>query len=409
MARAAASAIVACLVLACSNSGVDTPPTADPKPASGASTSARNRSPGVDPRTSPDDAPGSNRASRPPASRSSTLELTFVGDVIFGRYRPSGYDPIPEDGHAVFDDMVELLRSDLLVGNLETPLVRDLPASSPIGSRFRFGASPDHARHLADAGFSAMSLANNHWFDMRKEGLEQTPRILEELGITPLGASRSEPPAFRVETLERRGWRVGFVAATTRTNAPVRAGRPAVPYLRTRDLVAQLGPLLRGGRTTHDLLVVVLHWGEEYADAPSFAQIKAAHGLVDAGADLVIGHHPHVLQAVEVYDDAIVAYSLGNFLFENTQEIPRQTGVLRARFRGEAPCLEQVMFHPAFVKRNPVQHPVPASGWMGQKIRRRMSTLSEKFRTPWREEGDDLVLSLPSCGREADRARGAPG
>src|SRR5690606_21634893 len=112
---------------------------------------------------------------------------------------PTGYDPIPEGDHEVFAELEEQLRSDLLVGNLETPLVRELPAKSPVGARFQFGASMEHAQHLVRGGFSVMSLANNHWFDMRVEGVEQTPVILQELGIVALGAARSEPPMFKVE------------------------------------------------------------------------------------------------------------------------------------------------------------------------------------------------------------------
>ena len=379
------------LVGACTNAGVDAPPSSDPvvqvMPPAGAPDDESVQSDQPEEPTPP-----------PDPEKAPTLEMTFVGDVIFGRYRESGYDPIPEGDHEVFDEVAELLRSDLLVGNLETPLVRELPSTSPIGARFQFGASFEHAQHLVRGGFTAMSLANNHWFDMRLEGVEQTPVLLEELGIVPLGAAH-KPPRFEVVTIERNGWRVGFVAATTRTNAVLREELPQTPYLRTRDLVDTLGPLLQGARDTHDLLVVGLHWGDEYADAPDFGQVKAARGLIEAGADLVIGHHPHVLQAVEVHAGGLIAYSLGNFLFENTNDPPRQTGVLRTRFRADDRCLDHVVFHPAYIKRMPVQHPVPATGFMGRKVRDRMMTLGKKFETTWQQEGEDLVLVRPPCDR----------
>ncbi len=326
------------------------------------------------------------------------LELTFVGDVIFGRYRPTGYDPIPENGHPVFAAMLDALQSDVLVGNLETPLVRELPEKSPIGSRFQFGASREHAELLTEAGFAAVSLANNHWFDMRLDGVRQTPEILREIAVAPLGAAVEEGSPFRVESLTRRGWTLGFVSITTRTNAPLREGVPTIPYLTTKEIGDRIGPLLEAARAEHDLLVVLVHWGDEYADAPSLAQKQAAHALVDAGADLVIGHHPHVLQGIERRGEALVAYSLGNFLFENTNEIPRQTGVLRVRVRRTPRCLERVVFHPAYVKRTPVQHPTPALGFMGRKVKTRVRTLSEPLGTSWSEEGDDLVLDGLGCG-----------
>jgi poly-gamma-glutamate synthesis protein (capsule biosynthesis protein) len=327
------------------------------------------------------------------------LELTFVGDVIFGRYRGSGYDPIPEDGHDPFAEIAQDLKADVVVGNLETPIVRDLPMDSPIGSRFRFGASLDHAKLLVAAGFSAMSLANNHWYDQRREGVESSPLLLQEIGILPLGAARMDPPVFRVETLEKHGWKIGFCAITTRTNAPVREGGPVLPFLPTQDIPETIAPVLQAARADHDLLVVMIHWGDEYAEAPAFVQVKAAHAMIDAGADLVIGHHPHVLQAVERYGKGLVAYSMGNFLFENTHDIPRLTGVLRVRARAEAEaaCMERVVFHPAYIKRMPIQHPVPAEGGMGKRVRARVIEQGKKFDTTWTVEGEDLVLERPSC------------
>jgi len=353
--------------------------------------------------------PGVDEAAKPPTdatpkqaepaapTRSAALEMTFVGDVIFGRYRASGYDPIPEDDHDPFAEIAVDLKSDLVVGNLETPIVRDLPMDSPIGSKFRFGASLDHAKLLVAAGFSAMSLANNHWYDQRREGVEQSPLLLAEIGIVPLGAARIEPPVFRVETLERNGWKVGFCAITTRTNAPVREGGPVLPFLATQDIPETIGPVLQAARADHDLLVVMIHWGDEYAEAPSFAQVKSAHAMIDAGADLVIGHHPHVLQAIERYGKGVIAYSLGNFLFENTHDIPRLTGVLRVRARDQGHCIERVVFHPAYIKRIPIQHPVPAEGGMGKRVRERVISQGRKFDTTWTLDGEDLVLERAPC------------
>ena len=147
-------------------------------------------------------------------AKADKLELTFVGDVIFGRYREDNkFDPIVEGGHSAFGDMAQALRSDVLVGNLETPVIESLPETSPIGAKFRFGAGRDHVKLLAEANFAVMSLANNHYFDLREDGQLSSPKILSEEGIFPIGASRPiGEPMFKVETLEREGWRIGFVA-----------------------------------------------------------------------------------------------------------------------------------------------------------------------------------------------------
>ena len=325
------------------------------------------------------------------------LELTFVGDIIFGRYRADDtFDAIPGPDDHPFADIAELMRSDMLIGNLETPLTRDLPFKSPIGAQFRFGASKDMARHLVDGGFTALSLANNHAFDLRAQGMLDSPVILQELGLIPLGAARTEPPVFRVELIERASWKVGFLAVTARRNAPHHEGTPDLPFLSTPDFDATLGPLIEAARAEHDLIIVFVHWGEEYADSPGAHQRRAARALIDRGADLVVGHHPHVLQGIERHGRGAIAYSLGNFLFENTHEVPRLTGVLRARFDARR-CLEALTFHPAYIKRIPSKHPVPATGGLGKLVRARMTTLSDELSTTFETRGEDLVLADFPC------------
>ena len=342
-------------------------------------------------------------ALEPSSGRAGSFELTFVGDVILGRYRDDGYDPIPDGEHEPFAEVAELLRSNLVVGNLETPLVRALPERSPVGARYSFGADAALARHLLPAGFDALSLANNHAYDMLVTGVEETPAILAELGIVPLGAASVDTDqSVRVETIEREGWRVGLVAVTTQTNVAPLPGMPPLPLVQPGELATRVVPLVEDARVAHDLVVVLVHWGLEYADEPDWAQQQAARALVEAGADLVIGHHPHVLQGIERHGHGLIAYSLGNFLFENVKEIPRQTGVLRVRYDGRG-CMEAAVLHPVFVKSVPIKHPVPATGFMAQQVRERVRGLSRGFGTRFRDEGEDLVLEGLGC------PGGAPG
>ena len=390
------------LLLACS-SGSPTPATPSPPPAA-APAPAPKASPAA---PVPADTSPVPKASQPvpeaspaPAPRG-PIELTFVGDIIFGRYRGDNtFDPIPGPDDHPFADIAETMRSDLLIGNLETPLTYDLPLKSPIGAQFRFGASKQMAAHLVDGGFTALSLANNHAFDLRAQGMIDSPVILRELGLVPLGAARTEPPLFRVETLERSGWKVGVIAVTARRNAPHFDGTPELPFASTTDFDALLSPIIAAARPQHDLVIVFVHWGEEYADDPAPHQRRAAKALLDHGADLVVGHHPHVLQGIERHGRGAVAYSLGNFLFENTNDIPRLTGVLRARFTPER-CLETLTFHPAYIKRTPSKHPVPATGGMGKQVRARMTELSASLATSFELRGEDLTLGSFPCAPAA--------
>jgi len=337
-------------------------------------------------------------APAPPRSLPTTpLELTFVGDIIFGRYRDDGYDPIPGPDDRPFDEISPLLAADLVLANLETPLARVLPDKSPIATIYRFGAAAEMTAHLVDAGVSAVSLANNHFYDLRVQGMTETPAILREHGIIPLGAGRSEDPLFRVEALEAKGWRVGVIAVSTRRNAPDFDHAPRLPFAPARELAQQLGPLLSAAATDHDALIVYIHWGDEYIDEPAKIQQTAARQLIDLGAAAVIGHHPHVLQGLERYKGGLIAYSLGNFLFENTNEIPRLTGVLRLRLAAPSGCIERVTFHPAYIKRYPSPHPVPAQKTMAKTVRARMESLSKKLGAALERDGEDLFLQGFEC------------
>ena len=324
-------------------------------------------------------------------AKSDAIELAFVGDIIFGRYRRAGHDPIPAKGFEVFAEMAAVLKADVAVGNLETPLVRVLPKITRGERRYRFAATAEHAKHLVKAGFKAVSLANNHRYDMQRLGLKQTPAILRELGVMPLGASSSEgEPRFRVETLVTKGWRVGFIAVTTHANAGRGGKVPTLPYLRTSQIRKKIVPLIRAAHAAHDLMVVQIHWGKEYAEEPSRAQIRAGRSMVAAGADFVIGHHPHVLQAIERFGKGIIAYSMGNFLFENTHPPARYTGVLRATVSREGPM--HATFHPAYIKRNPVPHPAPATGYIRRRVIKRVRSLSKQLGTRWQRDAKGYLL-----------------
>lgn len=348
--------------------------------------------------------------------RADAIELTFVGDIIFGRYREdNNFDAIVDPSKVTADaplagpfaELEQQLRSDLLVGNLETPVIDVLPQSSPIGSKYRFGGGRSDVQMLADAHFAVLSLANNHAHDLRVDGQLQSPKVLADAGIFAIGASRTEQPLYRLESTTVQGWRIGFIAVTNRLNAPITAdpptpSKPVVPYIELRDMPSVLLPLVQAARTDHDLLIVAVHWGDEYAETPSTYQRKVAHELIDGGVDMVVGHHPHVLQGIESYNGKLIAYSLGNFLFEHTGEIPRLTGVLRSSWQGgEAqPCLRDVVFHSAYMKRTPYPHPTPAGGALGKQVRKRVISQAAGLDTTFVQidGSEDLRIdALPAC------------
>ncbi len=337
--------------------------------------------------TTPDAGPD---AAPPPDAdpRAERIELTFMGDVMFGGRFEDHWSAEDWDEHDPLAEIAPFIQADLALANLETPVVRDLPTD--ITGRLRFAATPAQVAYLPKNGINAVTLANNHAADLDLAGMEETPGHLHDLGLLVVGAPRAEEPLFKVETLDIRGWRIGIVAATTKLNRPKKRTL-TVPFVKDHDdLGDTLVPVIEGARADHDLVIVVLHWGVQYDDEPSKWQITAAHRFVDAGADAVIGHHPHVLQGIERYQGAVIAYSLGNFVFQNGETRVRDTGVLRLAYRRDARCLDLVAFDPAIERRSPVHHPEPATGKNADEVLDRLETLSAKkpLLTTWTREGD---------------------
>jgi hypothetical protein len=351
----------------------------------------------------------------PAPSKADTLELTFVGDVVLGRYLSNEqFVEIYEPEQDPFFAVREQLAADVVVGNLESPVMFTVPERSPSHNEHRFAAAAAHVGQLADAGFTVMSLANNHYFDLGVDGQLESPRALTEAGLLPVGASRHEPPLVRVETLETRGWRIGFIAFATRQNSAGAPNGPRLPLLSLGQLDDAVLPLVDEARASHDLLIVAVHWGDEYVDDPGKSRRVAARTLLDAGVDLLIGHHPHVLQAFELHDsgddrDGLIAYSLGNFLFPRSDHPAGLSGILRVRYRDVAdarPCLEHARLHPVISVRKPRWHPEAATDFAAEKVRKRVVPLSRATGTRWVREGepsdpargeDLLVTGLRGC------------
>lgn len=347
--------------------------------------------------------------------KAASLELTFVGDLVVGRYLaddryvdafPGGVDPLAE--------VRSLLAADLVFGNLESPVVFELPQRSPSRAKHRFAGDPTHVAGLADAGFTVLSLANNHFFDLGVAGQRESPQVLREAGITAVGTARVEPPWIRVETVYVQGWRIGFVAFMTRVGDRGDPDGPRPPLLATSRLVDEVLPHIRAARSEHDLLIASAHWGIEYADEPGRTRELVAHHLLAAGVDLVIGHHPHVLQAIERHPstaerDGLIAYSLRNFLFHRGDHPPGLSGVLRVRYEAvddARPCLSDARLHPVTMVLRHAWMPAVARDSPAAEVRERVASLSQQLGTTWQRDGrrddaarsEDLVLAgLRAC------------
>jgi hypothetical protein len=221
-------------------------------------------------------------------------------------------DALPDGAAGVVDPLsgvAEALEgADVRFINLEGCIRTDSTLSRPRKKKHTLSADPSAVNYLWECGFNIVNIANNHILDLGIEGCLDTVRELgcNALAILGLGEGRRGVPVI----LEHNGMRIGFLGYAdygfTRMLAPLR--RRSV-----RD-VRRLSKRV-------DFVVVSLHWGFEYTNRPSPRQRRTARSLVDAGARIVVGHHPHVSQGIERYRGAIICYSLGNFLF-HVDEMP---------------------------------------------------------------------------------------
>jgi len=243
-------------------------------------------------------------------TRSSKATLLFGGDFCpIGRYEKG----ILASGTA-FDDALGRVfaEHDFAMVNLEAPLCEpNIPADSPGGSGLR--ADPRLAEFIRSAGIAAVGLANNHIRDFGDEGVSQTMRSLDLAGVLHTGAGKDLDEAQQPLSVEVNGMTLGVWALAEKELNVASAERAGSSWFRPEQDVRRVEEL----RQEFDFLVVYLHAGHEFTHTPSPRIRQACRALVDAGADAVIAHPPHVVQGVERYRDALIAYSLGNLVFDS--------------------------------------------------------------------------------------------
>lgn len=279
------------------------------------------------------------------------------GDVLMDRSEPAGRDP--------FAKLVpELLDADLALVNVEMAIA-DVGAPQG-GKEFTFRSPPSAVETIAAAGVDVATLGNNHALDFGRDALLQTASLLDGAGVKPVGAGATADAAFAPATFTvggRRAAEVSVAVLGASHNVPGGWAAGAVPGIATTR-GDRLVEAVRAAAAEHDVVVVTVHWGTERAPCPNADQIRIGDALVDAGADAVIGHHPHVLQPVVERGGGLIAYSLGNFVWHPRSGPQGETGVLEIRFVGDA--LDGFTFHPHALDAN--GDPEPASSAATDRI-----------------------------------------
>lgn len=259
------------------------------------------------------------------ASSDDVLTIIATGDVMPARYVEQRMRAL-NDYTYPFHNVAEFLKSgDITFGNLETPLLagKNVPTNTMV-----FRADPAITAGLSFAGFDVMSLANNHTMNYQVPGLTTTLQALKKANIAYAGAGKNTDAAHTPVILTAKGKKVAFFAYNEQTIPPgyhgtATANTPGIAAMDIETVKADVQNALKEA----DIVVVSMHAGREYRKEPTQFQKDFAHAAIDAGASVVLGSHPHVVQPLEYYGNGIIFYSLGNFVFDQFFSEDVKTGL----------------------------------------------------------------------------------
>lgn len=244
-----------------------------------------------------------------------TLRFAFIGDLCLG----GEFIPYVEKNEIDFlypfkNVSGQLKDCDIVFINLEGPIFEGPDKRSDVTAIL--SNHPAIIDFFAGFKLCVLNLANNHIMDYGPEGLIHTISLLENNQLHYVGAGTTEEEANRELIVEYKNRHISFLSCTT-DEKHVRSivASPYSPGCATLLNTARLTSQIQKLKQKTDIVCVALHWGHEYFQYPTPSQIETAHALVDAGADYVIGHHPHAIQGIEKYKNALIIYSLGNFFF----------------------------------------------------------------------------------------------
>ena len=318
----------------------------------------------------------------PAPAATSTPSVTVVsgGDTIGDRGVKAYIAAHGAD--AVFAGIAPVLRAaDAAWVNLESPLT-DISDPYP-GKDVHFQGDPRLAAGLADAGIDVVNMANNHAVDQGPAGLLDAIRRVEAAGVKVVGVGRNAAAARRPAIVRTSGGAtIGFLGWTDIIWPGYQAGSgPGVATARTD--MSQVEQAIRRLKRRVDYVVVCFHWGVEYTDMPIADQVSEAHAAIDAGADMVIGHHPHVLQGAQIYKGHFIIYSLGDLVFDHYSLATGQTVLVDAVL---SPHGVKVTLIPVYASSNGI--PAIVTGAAGRAILLHMQQISAPLGTRLTISGD---------------------
>lgn len=261
-------------------------------------------------------------------SDNDAVTLMAVGDIMLGDHpiclgHGVGSFIKKQSPEYIFSNVSDILKNaDITFGNLECVL-SDIGVDQANHKTVQLRGAETSMSGLTNAGFDVLSIANNHILEHGEKSLIRTKKLLYDNGIQAVGASESKRKSREPVILSRNGVSFGFLAYCL-----VRDETAYCSVEDSHDIINDV----RKAKNDVDILVVSLHWGNEFVRKPSPEQFTLGHSIIDAGAKLILGHHPHVLQGVETYNDGVIVYSLGNFVFDMWQRKMRESIIFSCQF-----------------------------------------------------------------------------
>ena len=303
------------------------------------------------------------------------ITIAAVGDLMLGgRAEPFLKEFGPD--YPFTDVMPFLSRADVVVGNLESSI--STRGTAVENKKFTLRAGPIAALALKKAGIRVVTLANNHSMDFGPLALKDTLGVLDQHEILYTGAGMDLDDARSPAVLKIKGKTIAFLSysLTFPLEFFASASRPGTAPGYAEFVKSDI----EKARPTADLVVVSFHWGAELMTAAKDYQVELGRKAIDWGADLVLGHHPHVLQELEVYQGRLIAYSLGNFVFGSESNRTNTSMILLLTFQGKS--LARVEAVPLDVNNYRVQYrPRVLTGQAARDVLESVNAGSERFKT----------------------------
>jgi poly-gamma-glutamate synthesis protein (capsule biosynthesis protein) len=308
----------------------------------------------------PENASSTNTSKR---FQKKTFRLTCVGDIMLSREVANKINTYGAN-YPFSETASTTNKADLVFGNLETAIFEGRRIQS---GEMKFRSDPKAVQGLKFANFNILSLANNHTYNFGEKRLVDTLYHLKQEDISYVGAGTDKEQAHTPQIKEIKGIRIAFLgyveSSFTENQAQARKEKAGIAFMDKKQAKKDI----KKAERTADLTVVSMHAGKEYQKKPTSKQIDFAYSAIDAGADLIIGHHPHVVQKAEKYRGKYIFYSLGNFIFDQMWSEETREGVM-VNFEVSENRIRPEKIIPVFIENYSQPRELPESSKRYKKI-----------------------------------------